>query len=116
MPFQIAIYHPVVSNNCNIISSSVKPQYKNTAEVILTEEQPYIRESTSGIINEKQINIRKIELRCISAQRSWSLNTVVLTILTFQHIRCLHFMYDEVALVLVSLATQVQLLKDQPGK
>ena len=35
-------------------------------------------------------------------------NTVVLTILTFLHIQCLHLMYDEVAWVLVSLGTQVQ--------
>ena len=35
-------------------------------------------------------------------------NTVVLTILTFQHIQCLHLMYAEVAWVLVSSATQVQ--------
>ena len=35
-------------------------------------------------------------------------NTVVLTILTFLHIQCLHLMYDEVAWVIVSLGTQVQ--------
>ena len=45
-----------------------------------------------------------------SAPRSWSniKNTVVLTILTFQHIQCLHLMYAEVVWVLVSLGTQVQ--------
>ena len=45
-----------------------------------------------------------------SAPRSWSnlKNTVLLTILTFQHIQCLHLMYAEVAWVLVSLETQVQ--------
>ena len=45
-----------------------------------------------------------------SAPRSWSniKNTVVLTILTFQHIQCLHLMYAEVAWVLVSSGTQVQ--------
>ena len=45
-----------------------------------------------------------------SAPRSWSnmKNTVVLTILTFQHIQCLHLMYTEVAWVLVSSGTQVQ--------
>ena len=45
-----------------------------------------------------------------SAPRSWSnkKNTVVLTILTFQHIQCLHLMYAEVARVLVFLETQVQ--------
>ena len=35
-------------------------------------------------------------------------NTVVLTILTFRHIQCLHLMYAEVAWVLVSSGTQVQ--------
>ena len=35
-------------------------------------------------------------------------NTVVLTILTFWHIQCLHLMYAEVAWVLVSSGTQVQ--------
>ena len=45
-----------------------------------------------------------------SAPRSWSniKNTVVLTILTFQHIQYLHLMYAEVVWVLVSLGTQVQ--------
>ena len=45
-----------------------------------------------------------------SAPRSWSniKNTVVLTILTFQHIQCLHLMYAGVLWVLVSLRTQVQ--------
>ena len=44
------------------------------------------------------------------APRSWSniKNTVVLTILTSQHIQCLHLMYAEVAWVLVSLGSQVQ--------
>ena len=36
-------------------------------------------------------------------------DTVVLTIQTFQHIQCLHLMYAEVAWVLVTLGTQVQL-------
>ena len=35
-------------------------------------------------------------------------NTVVLTILIFRHIQCLHLMYAEVAWVLVSSGTQVQ--------
>ena len=35
-------------------------------------------------------------------------NTVVLTILTFQHIQYLHLMYAKVAWVLVSSGTQVQ--------
>ena len=35
-------------------------------------------------------------------------NTVVLTILTFQHIQYLHLMYAEVAWVIVSSRTQVQ--------
>ena len=35
-------------------------------------------------------------------------NTVVLTILTFRHIQCLHLMYAEVAWVVVSSGTQVQ--------
>ena len=45
-----------------------------------------------------------------SVPRSWSniKNTVFLSILTFQHILCLHLMYVEVAWVLVSLGTQVQ--------
>ena len=45
-----------------------------------------------------------------SALRSWSniKNTVVLTILTFQHIQCLHLMFAEVAWVLVSSGTQLQ--------
>ena len=45
-----------------------------------------------------------------SAPISWLniKNIVVLTVLTFQHIQCLHLMYAEVAWVLVSLRTQVQ--------
>ena len=45
-----------------------------------------------------------------SAPKSWPHvnNTVVLTILTFRHIQCLHLMYAEVAWVLVSSGTQVQ--------
>ena len=35
-------------------------------------------------------------------------NTVVLTILTFRHIQCLHLMYAEVVWVVVSSGTQVQ--------
>ena len=35
-------------------------------------------------------------------------NTVVFTILIFQHIQCLHLMYAEVAWVLVFSGTQVQ--------
>ena len=34
--------------------------------------------------------------------------TVVLTILTFRHIQCLHLMYTEVVWVQLSLGTQVQ--------
>ena len=34
--------------------------------------------------------------------------TVVLTILTFRHIQCLHLMYAEVAWILVSSGTLVQ--------
>ena len=33
---------------------------------------------------------------------------IVLTILTFRHIHCLHLMYAEIAWVLVSSETQVQ--------
>ena len=49
-------------------------------------------------------------LRCIGAARSLSHvnNTLVLTILTFRHIQCLHIMHAEVAWVLVSSGTQVQ--------
>ena len=36
-------------------------------------------------------------------------DTVVLTILTFWHIKCLHLMYADVAWALVSSGTQVQL-------
>ena len=36
------------------------------------------------------------------------MNTVALTILTFQHVQCLHLMHVEVVWVLVSLGTQVQ--------
>ena len=45
-----------------------------------------------------------------SARRSWLniKNTVVLTILTFQHIQCLYIKYVEVAWVLLSSGTQVQ--------
>ena len=62
------------------------------------------------IINQKQINIRIKKLKCISTPRSWPhINSaVVLTILTCQHIQCLHLMYAEVAWVLVSSGTQVQ--------
>ena len=51
-----------------------------------------------------------IKLSCISAPRSCShiKNTVVLTILTFRHIQCLHLMYAEVAWVPVSSGTQIQ--------
>ena len=35
-------------------------------------------------------------------------NTVDLTILTFQHIQCLHLIYAEIAWVLLSSGTQVQ--------
>ena len=60
---------------------------------------------------QKQINIRIIKLRCISAPKNWShiKNTVVLTILTFWHIQCLHLIYAEIAWVLVSSGIQVQL-------
>ena len=58
------------------------------------------------------MNIRIIKLRSISAPKSWShiknKNTVILTILTFRHIHCLHLMYTEVAWVLVSSGTQVK--------
>ena len=49
------------------------------------------------------------KLKCISAPINWSRvnNTVVLTILTFLHIQCLH-LYLEVAWALVSSETQVQ--------
>ena len=42
--------------------------------------------------------------------KGWShiKNTVVLTILTFRQIQCLHLMYIEIAWVLVSSGTQVQ--------
>ena len=95
-----------------IFFPSVKLQHSDTSGVeILAEEQPCITQFMPGIINQKQINIRIIKLRCISAPRSWPHvnNPVVLTILTLQHIQCLHLMYVEVAWVLVSSGTQVQL-------
>ena len=97
-----------------IFSSSVKlGSYSDTLGIVLAEEQPYILQFTPGIINEKQINIRIVKLRCInSAPISWSHiknTTVVLTILTFKHILCLHLMYAEIAWVPVSSGTQVQL-------
>ena len=88
-----------MSNNCNNIFSSVKLRYSDTSGV------------TPDIINQKQINIRIKKLKCICAPRSLSHvnNTyVVLTILIFQHIQCLHLMYAEVAWVLVFSGTQVQ--------
>ena len=88
-----------------IFSSSVKKlRNSDISGVVLAEEQPYITQLTPDIINQKQINIRIMKLKCISATRSWSRvnNTVVLTILTLQHIQCLHLMYAEVAWALVS--------------
>ena len=41
LPFQIIIYHPVLSTAI-IFSSIVKLQYSDTPEVVLKEEQPYI--------------------------------------------------------------------------
>ena len=51
-----------------------------------------------------------MKLKCIGVPRSWSHinNTVVLTILTFQHIQFLHLMYAEVAWVLASSGTHAQ--------
>ena len=44
------------------------------------------------------------------APKIWShVNTADLTILTFRHIHCLRLMYAEVAWVLLSWETQVQL-------
>ena len=109
MLFQIVVYLPVLSNNCNnIFLQCEAPVY---TPVVLAEEQPYITKFRSGIINLEKINIRVIKLRCISAARIWSHinNTVALTILTFWHIQCLHLMYAEAVWVLVSLGTQVQL-------
>ena len=82
--------------------------YSDTPGAVLAEEQLYITQFTPGV---KQTNIRIIKLRCISAPRSWSniKNTLVSTILTSRHIQCLHMMYAEVAWVLVSSRTQVQL-------
>ena len=93
-----------------IFFSSVKFRYSDTAKVVFAEEQPYIN-SLHQASSIKNINIIIIKLRCISALRSWShiKNTVVLTILTFQHAQYFHLMYVDVAWVLVSLGTQVQL-------
>ena len=112
LPFQIVTYHPVfLSNNCNNISLQCEVSvHSDTPAVVLAVQQPYFIDFTPGVINEKYINIRIIKLRCISASKSWSHlnNRVVLTILTFRHIECLHLIYAEVAWVLVSLGTQVQ--------
>ena len=56
------------------------------------------------------IKNRLIKLRCINAPRSYShiKNKVILTILTFQHIQCLHLINAEEAWVLVYSGTQVQ--------
>ena len=87
--------------------SIVKLQYSNTP---LAKEQSYITQFAEGIINLNHNNIRVMILRCIGAARSLSHvnNTLVLTILTFRHIQCLHLMHAEVAWVLVSSGNQVQ--------
>ena len=55
--------------------------------------------------------MRIIKFRCINPPKNWShiKNTVVLAILTFRHIHCLHLMCAEIAWVLASSGTQVQL-------
>ena len=42
LPFQIVIYHPVLSKNFNIVFPPVLLQYSVTPGVVLKEEQPYI--------------------------------------------------------------------------
>ena len=51
-----------------------------------------------------------IKFICISRPKSWSniKNTVVLTVLIFRNIQCLHLMNAEVVWVLVFLGTQFQ--------
>ena len=74
---------------------------------LVSHRSKHILHSLHQASSIKNINIRIIKLSCISAPRSWP-HTVVLTILTFQHIQCLHLMYAEVAWELVSSGTQVQ--------
>ena len=42
LPFQVVIYHPILSNNCSNVFPSVLLPYTDTPEVVLEEEQPYI--------------------------------------------------------------------------
>ena len=49
--FQIAIYHPIMNNNCNNVASIVLLLYSDTPGVVLKEEQPYIAQFPPDIIN-----------------------------------------------------------------
>ena len=49
--FQIFIYHPTTSNNCNDVTPSVLLLYFDTTEVALVEEQSYIAQVPPSIIN-----------------------------------------------------------------
>ena len=42
LPFQIVIYHPITSNNCNNIVPTVLLLYGDTPKVATEEEKPYI--------------------------------------------------------------------------
>ena len=41
-PFQIVIYHPILSNNCKNVFAPVLLLYSDTPGVALEEGQPYI--------------------------------------------------------------------------
>ena len=102
LPFQIVICHLVLVITATLFSSSVKLGYSDTPGVVSLR----INHVLPSLHKESSIKNR---FR-YSAPRSWSniKNTVVMTIVTFQHIQCLHLMYAEVAWVLVSSGTQVQ--------
>ena len=70
--FQVVIYDPVWSNNCNNVFPLVLLLHSVSPGVILEEEQSCIAKFTPGIINLKQINIGTTEWRYVSATRSWS--------------------------------------------
>ena len=72
LSFQIAIFHPIMSNNCDYFFLPVLPLYSVAPRVVLEKEQPYIASLTPGIISKKQINIGTIKWRYISTKRSWS--------------------------------------------
>ena len=78
MSFQIAIYHPVLSNNCNNIFLQFSAGIVIFLE-LFSERSNHMLHSLHQASSIKNINIRLIQLRCISTPRSWShiKNTVV---------------------------------------